>query len=287
MHTEIEERVLEVNVEEITKRLEDLNALKVGEWNQKRYVYDFNPKRENEWIRLRDTGEQITLTYKNVEKNSIDGTKELEVEVSDFEETNQLLKILGYNPKGYQENKRIRYILNDVETDEDKENVNNFITGFVMKIMFGSLSNGGFTGGGTTDMFPITDEPTNTVTNTVTDPISNTIPDITNTVIEEPTVIETPSVDVKSYSMYNNVLEEVKNVLTACITESQNNQMDITNYLNVGNLTANCPSLLTATLEKIDDSKFEGILTDMEGKQYKLVVDVNGFSSLTFDIVNP
>ena len=98
MHTEIEERVLEVNVEEITKRLEDLNALKVGEWNQKRYVYDFNPKRENEWIRLRDTGEQITLTYKNVEKNSIDGTKELEVEVSDFEETNQLLKILGYNP---------------------------------------------------------------------------------------------------------------------------------------------------------------------------------------------
>ena len=119
MHTEIEERVLEVNVGEITKRLEDLNALKVGEWNQKRYVYDFNPKRENEWIRLRDTGEQITLTYKNVEKNSIDGTKELEVEVSDFEETNQLLKILGYNPKGYQENKRIRYILNDVEIDID------------------------------------------------------------------------------------------------------------------------------------------------------------------------
>ena len=179
------------------------------------------------------------------------------------------------------------YILNDVETDEDKENVNNFITGFVMKIMFGSLSNGGFTGGGTTDMFPITDEPTNTVTNTVTDPISNTIPDVTNTVIDEQPIVETPSVDVKSYSLYNSVLEEVKNVLTACITESQNNQMDITNYLNVGNLTANCPSLLTATLEKIDDSKFEGILTDMEGKQYKLVVDVNGFSSLTFDIVNP
>ena len=179
------------------------------------------------------------------------------------------------------------YILNDVETDEDKENVNNFITGFVMKIMFGALSDGGFTGGGTTDMFPITDEPTNTVTNTVTDPISNTIPDITNTVIDEQPIVETPSVDVKSYSLYNSVLEEVKNVLTACITESQNNQMDITNYLNVGNLTANCPSLLTATLEKIDDSKFEGILTDMEGKQYKLVVDVNGFSSLTFDIVNP
>ena len=119
MHTEIEERILEINVEEITKKLEQLKATKVGEWNQKRYVYDFNPKRENEWIRLRDTGKQITLAYKNVEKDSIDGTKELEIEVSDFEETNQLLGVLGYVPKAYQENKRIRYILNDIEIDID------------------------------------------------------------------------------------------------------------------------------------------------------------------------
>jgi len=179
------------------------------------------------------------------------------------------------------------YMLNDVETEEDKENVENFVTAFVMKFVFGSMANGGFSGGGTSDLFPITDDPANVVTNTVTDPISNTIPDVTNTVIDENPVIETPTVDVKSYSLYNTVLEEVKNVLTACITESQNNQMDITNYLNVGNLTTNCPSLLTATLEKVGDSQFEGILTDTEGKQYKLVVDVDGFSSLTFDIVNP
>ena len=119
MHTEIEERVLEINVEEITKKLEELKAIKVGEWNQKRYVYDFNPKRENEWIRLRDTGKQITLAYKNVEKDSIDGTKELEIEVSDFEETNQLLGVLGYIPKAYQENRRVRYIFNDIEIDID------------------------------------------------------------------------------------------------------------------------------------------------------------------------
>ena len=119
MHTEIEERILEINVEEITQKLKKLNAIKLGEWYQKRYVYDFNPKRENEWIRLRDTGKEITLTYKNVEKNTIDGTKELEIEVSDFEETNQLLNILGYKSKAYQENKRIRYILNEIEIDID------------------------------------------------------------------------------------------------------------------------------------------------------------------------
>ena len=119
MHTEIEERVLEINKEEIIKKLEELKAEKVGEWHQRRYVYDFNPKRENEWIRLRDTGKSVTLTYKNVEKNTIDGTKELEITVSDFDETNELLKILGYAPRAYQENKRIRYMLNGIEIDID------------------------------------------------------------------------------------------------------------------------------------------------------------------------
>ena len=119
MNTEFEERILEVDVEKMTGKLIALGATKVGEWHQKRYVYDFNPKRENEWIRLRDTGDEITLTYKNVEKNSVDGTKELEVAVHDFEKTNEILKILGYPPKAFQENKRIRYMLNGVEVDID------------------------------------------------------------------------------------------------------------------------------------------------------------------------
>lgn len=119
MHVEIEERVLDINSEEVIKRLEVLNATKVGEWHQRRYVYDFNPKRENEWIRLRSNAYETTLTYKNIEKDSIDGTKELEIEVSDFDETNQLLNVLGYKAKAYQENKRIRYSLNGVEVDID------------------------------------------------------------------------------------------------------------------------------------------------------------------------
>ena len=119
MHIEFEERILEVDKEKMISKLENLGAIKKGEWFQKRYVYDFNPVRENEWIRLRTNGEVATLAYKNVEKNTVDGTKELEVEVSDFEETNELLNVLGYKAKGYQENKRIRYMLNDVEIDID------------------------------------------------------------------------------------------------------------------------------------------------------------------------
>ena len=119
MKSEIEERVLEIDKDEIIKKLESLNAKKVGEWNQKRNVYDFKPKREDEWIRLRTNGEEVTLTYKNVETNNIDGTKELEIVVSDFDDTDKMLNILGYEVRACQENKRIRYMLDDVEIDID------------------------------------------------------------------------------------------------------------------------------------------------------------------------
>ena len=119
MHTEIEERILEIDKDKIIKKLENLGATKAGEWFYKRYTYDFTPKRESEWIRLRTNGVETTLTYKNVETRELDGTKEFEIEVSDFEETNKMLEVLGYNYKNYQETKRIRYYLNDVEVDID------------------------------------------------------------------------------------------------------------------------------------------------------------------------
>lgn len=43
----------------------------------------------------------------------------MEVEVSDFEETNNILNELGYTAHTYQENKRTRYVLNNVELDID------------------------------------------------------------------------------------------------------------------------------------------------------------------------
>ena len=119
MHYEIEERILEIDVENTIKKLEKLGATKAGEWHQRRYTYDFNPKRYGEWLRLRTNGEKTTLTYKKVEQYEIDGIKELEIEVSDFDDTNKMLEIMGYKPKAYQENKRIRYYLNDIEIDID------------------------------------------------------------------------------------------------------------------------------------------------------------------------
>jgi Adenylate cyclase, class 2 (thermophilic) len=119
MKTEIEIRFLEIEKEKLIEKLENFEAYKVGEYLQRRYVYDFNPKILNKWIRLRNNGLTTTLTIKEIENNSIDGTKELEITVSDFDDTHEMLKQLGYVEKAYQENKRITYFMDDVEIDID------------------------------------------------------------------------------------------------------------------------------------------------------------------------
>ena len=119
MHTEFEVRVLDINKDKIIEKLELLGANKIAEFDYKRRVYNFNPATDHKWIRLRTDGKKTTLTIKKLEDFTIDGTKELEIEVSNFEETNQVLEELGYKSHTYQENRRIRYELNGVELDID------------------------------------------------------------------------------------------------------------------------------------------------------------------------
>ena len=119
MNTEYECRLLEVNVKEFCDKLNKCGAKFVGDWLQMRYCYDFNPVQENSWIRLRTNGKETTLTIKEIKDKTISGTKELEVIVSNFEDTDAILNKLGYVARSKQENRRIRYILNNVEIDVD------------------------------------------------------------------------------------------------------------------------------------------------------------------------
>lgn len=119
MKTEYEVRILEIDVEDVKKRLANIKAKFEWDLVQRRYVYDFIPKKEGKWIRLRTNGEKTTLTIKDIVSKNIDGTKELEVIVDDFDKTNLILKELGYTPKGYQENRRCQYTYDNVEIDID------------------------------------------------------------------------------------------------------------------------------------------------------------------------
>lgn len=119
MHTEYEVRILEIDPKEMVEKLEKLHATLIFDAMQKRYVYDFKPKVDSKWIRLRTNGEKTTLAIKNVATSKIDGTQELEIEVDDFDRCHLILKELGYEERSYQENKRIQYDLNGVEIDID------------------------------------------------------------------------------------------------------------------------------------------------------------------------
>ncbi len=119
--TEYEVRVPEINVDNIINKLNNLDAKLVSDSLQKRYVYDFHPASENRWIRLRTNGKETTLTIKEILSDKVDGTKETEVNINntDFDTMNEILVKLGYIPKSYQENRRIKYNLNGVEVDVD------------------------------------------------------------------------------------------------------------------------------------------------------------------------
>lgn len=119
MKTEIEARLLNVDVEEFLNKIQQCQGKFIGDWLQLRYCYDFKPVLENSWIRLRTNGKETTLTIKEVASARIDGTKECEIVVSDFKTTDEILNKLGYVARSKQENRRIQYILDGVEIDID------------------------------------------------------------------------------------------------------------------------------------------------------------------------
>lgn len=119
MHTEYEARILDIDKDILEKRLTELGAKKEADFDYRRRVYNFNPSTDHKWIRLRTDGTKTTLTIKQVLDSTIDGTKEMEIEVSNFEETDKILNELGYVSHTYQESKRTRYFLDGVEIDID------------------------------------------------------------------------------------------------------------------------------------------------------------------------
>lgn len=121
MKIEYEIKILDINKEDIMALLQKLWATYKKTLLQKRYVYDFKPVCYEKWVRLRSNWEKTTLCIKEItDEQKIEWTKELEVEVSDFDTTNSILQQLWYQPRAYQENRRTSYTLDwcDIEIDE-------------------------------------------------------------------------------------------------------------------------------------------------------------------------
>ena len=119
MPIEHEAKVLDIHPDATQQLILAKGGQLLGDKLMRRYVYDITPGDQSKWIRLRDTGTEVTLTVKEITSDAIDGTHEVEVVVSDFETTNQLLAALGFTPKSYQENKRTSFLLDGAEVEID------------------------------------------------------------------------------------------------------------------------------------------------------------------------
>lgn len=126
---EIEVKFLDINPVSMEKKLAEIGAKKVFDKVYRRRVFDYPDLRlhnSGAYIRLRDEGEKITLTFKrrlgvktHDGKTNDEGMEEVEIQVNDFEKTAEFLKKIGLSEKFYEENRRIRYLLGDIEFDID------------------------------------------------------------------------------------------------------------------------------------------------------------------------
>lgn len=119
MPIEHEAKILDIDPDTIQRHIIDKGGRKLGERFMRRYVYDITPGDESKWIRLRDNGNSKTLAVKHITSDAIDGTHEVEVTVDDFTATNELLEMLGFIAKSYQETKRVSFTLDGAQLEID------------------------------------------------------------------------------------------------------------------------------------------------------------------------
>lgn len=111
IETEFESKFFPVNKEGFRKKLKKLGAvLKIPERKMKRIVADrrANPQLKHGYIRVRDEGNLIRLSVKEMakESGSLSDQKEADIIVSDFDKTVQIIESCGIKFNRFQETLR-------------------------------------------------------------------------------------------------------------------------------------------------------------------------------------
>lgn len=122
MKTEIEVKFLDVDFNLMREKLKQLGAVCEQPMRLMRRAIIETPELEakDAFLRVRDEGDKVTLTYKQFHETSLTGAKEIEVTVSNFEDTVALLDQAGLTHKSFQESKRETWRLGDVEVVLDE-----------------------------------------------------------------------------------------------------------------------------------------------------------------------
>lgn len=116
MQTEIEAKFVKLDVDDVRARLEEAGAtLEQPMRMMRRQTFDPVEHVANRYVRVRDEGDKVTMTYKQFDDMRLHGAKEIEIVVSDFEDAKSLLENAGLQPKSYQETRRETWTLDGAE----------------------------------------------------------------------------------------------------------------------------------------------------------------------------
>lgn len=123
MHTEFEAKWTDINPEDFRALLKSAGAKLIQpETLMRRKNYDEPTPFAvygHGWIRVRDEGDKVTLTYKKMKDRSATGMIDITVTVSDFDKTCAMLEEMTLICKSYQETKRETWKLGDAEITID------------------------------------------------------------------------------------------------------------------------------------------------------------------------
>jgi adenylate cyclase, class 2 len=107
-----------INPQDIREKLRCAGATLVKKnFMQKRVTLNLPKGNEVEggWLRIRDEGDRITMSYKVVSGNKIEDQKEIQLIINDFKTAEKFLEEIGCIKKAYQESKREIWKIGEVE----------------------------------------------------------------------------------------------------------------------------------------------------------------------------
>ena len=125
MQPEIEAKFLAVDHDALRAKLKQLGAVCEHPMRlMKRQGYDFPGGRlrtsHNGWVRVRDEGDKITMSYKQLNNRELDGTHEVQLTINSFAAAEAFLEALGLKSNVYQETKRESWRLDGCEIELDE-----------------------------------------------------------------------------------------------------------------------------------------------------------------------
>lgn len=118
MQSEIEVKFVNVSFDDMRTKLAALGGTCEQPMRLMRRVAinsEFMKTGKDAYLRVRDEGDKVTMTYKQFDSLSVDGAKEIEVQVSDYDKTVAILAQAGLPAHTSQETKRETWRLGDIE----------------------------------------------------------------------------------------------------------------------------------------------------------------------------